>query len=369
MVRLIKLLTFTLLSSFCLSTNTVAQTEITQEMINAAQLKIDKACPARWQNVSEKLVIPTDASEDIWADATDRATFVTYITQVIADSGSSADPQVLTDDVATIAAECATKRTGLLDLLLIKEPNDVILGMRALKSTLDQQGAFSRDGSAQSLAAKSCKEIKGGYSDSVDGVYWLDFDGGNTDNAVEAYCDMTTDGGGWTFVAFLTDDKRMDDNGGSNSAKRFFEEPVGVYESSRIATTDHYSLGVLPQMDDTEMMLVGDSPDPLSSKQLKSFIRFKYSKNAPAFNYGPISCTPSSFKYSIVVEPLESDFYAGVFRSYCSDVYWLPEGVTLAGGSYYLMAFYFTYKGMWVGNYAAGNSSGKYNVDVWVYVR
>ncbi len=34
----------------------------------------------------------------------------------------------------------------------------------------------------------------------VDGVYWIDLDGGDASNAVEVYCDMSNDGGGWTLV-------------------------------------------------------------------------------------------------------------------------------------------------------------------------
>ena len=173
---------------------------------------------------------------------------------------------------------------------------------------------------ARCRVPRMCRDLVGAVPT---GTYFVDPDGDGPRAPVSVYCEMTTDGGGWTFVGHVNQDKI----GG-----KFFEADEGTYRADRVDDATTYSLGltfssVAPH---TQTMILVDSWDPAVALGSKKLVVFQYAVGK-GFSSGPLPCSGLAFGYRV---GLTGSFTPGVAVE-CSSIRWLAA----TGAGKFLTAF------------------------------
>jgi hypothetical protein len=93
---------------------------------------------------------------------------------------------------------------------------------------------FCDNGRCKSRTGQNCSEIKQNYPNAPDGVYPIQVN----KRTLPIYCDMTTDGGGWSLVFRATNRTRLTENGQLQEIGPFGELPLTLASVSRHKLTD-----------------------------------------------------------------------------------------------------------------------------------
>jgi len=195
-----------------------------------------------WWNSNWRYRQPITINENSGSDLTDYGVLVEFDSQSLISSGAMkddcgdlrfADMSGIQELSYWIESGCNTPDTKVrVEIPVISGDSSSVVYMYYGNALADSASLESVVfGSDVSPAGKSCTEVRSNGS-SMDGVYWIDPDG----VPFQVYCDMSLDGGGWTFVI------RNDDVGGWASWNYNLQpnHSSGTYVPDITASSDFY---------------------------------------------------------------------------------------------------------------------------------
>ena len=108
-----------------------------QQLYASMRAQMERACPAVWEELASSMDT-SELTEVPWnSNAADRDEFVSLLGEIL-PAESEENLQVMADDLATVATECASHRVALLDALISKTPREVLLAMDSVNRGLNK---------------------------------------------------------------------------------------------------------------------------------------------------------------------------------------------------------------------------------------
>lgn len=132
-------------------------------------------------------------------------------------------------------------------------------------------------GAGASCPAESCLDMLSAAT--TDGRYWIDPSSGD---AFEAYCDLSSDGGGWTLVSWTNDTSILMASGYYQS------EPYPGLDICSTLDCTYGSAGTVSQMQDL-IQLSSEFGSGMSTGALSTYQTLAAYEYASAFTYGDLS--------------------------------------------------------------------------------